>query len=58
VKLFISVAPDAIPVTVKLLELSSPSASVSLAKSSLLFDVTELLEIIPSSLIEFSSSVA
>ena len=50
--------PDAIPVTVKLLELSSPSASVSLAKSSLLLVVTELLEIIPSSLIEFLSLVA
>ena len=50
--------PAAIPVTVKLLELSSPSASLSLSTSSLLLDVTELLEIVPSSLTELLSSVA
>ena len=50
--------PDAIPVTLKLFELSSPSASVSLSSSSLLLDITELLEIVPSSLTELVSSFA
>ena len=58
VKLFISVDPAAIPVTVKLLELSSPSASLSLSTSSLLLDVTELFEIVPSSLTELLSLFA
>ena len=57
-KLFFSVDPAAIPVTLKLLELSSPSASLSLSSSSLLLDITELLEIVPSSLTELVSSFA
>ena len=58
VKLFVSVDPAAIPVIVKLLELSSPSASVSLSTSSLLLDVVELFVIVPSSLTELVSSTA
>ena len=58
VKLFTSLEPFAIPVTVKLLELSSPSASVSLSTSSLLLDVTELFEIVPSSFTELLSLFA
>ena len=50
--------PAAIPVTVKLLGLSSPSTSVSLSTSSLLLDVTELFEIVPSSLTELLSLFA